>query len=139
MSRAKVWRFANAVRKQKVLRFQTSPFDPTLQRLARCGCDFELHGTLRLLLPYDGSGGNAITMTDIMDAQAHKVAGAQFAIDAEVKEGKLAHSFLHLQTNADGPDVLELEGRFLANELSLVPRFAAWSRVHGFHGVSPFG
>jgi len=52
-----------------------------------------LHGTLRLLLPYDGSGGNAITMTDIMDAQAHKVAGAQFAIDVTLPRFHVHQNF----------------------------------------------
>ena len=85
LSRAKVWRLANAAREKKVLRLQTSPFDPTLQRLARWGGDFELHRALRLLLQYHRSGSNAITMSHIADAQADKIAGAQFTVDAEVK------------------------------------------------------
>jgi len=58
---------------------------------------------LRFLLQYHGSGSNAFTMAYISDAQAHKIAGAQFTVDAKVKQCKLAQSFLHLQTNLNRP------------------------------------
>src|SRR5262245_9416848 len=44
-----------------------------------------------------------------------------------------------LQANSDRPDVLELEGRFLTDELSFVPRFPVWNDMHRFHGGSSFG
>src|SRR5262249_12087563 len=85
LSCAKVRRLANTAWEKEVLRLQSRPFDPRLKRLARRRRDFKLHRTLRLLLQYHRSSCNAITMAYIADAQAHEIAGAQFAVDAEVQ------------------------------------------------------
>ena len=85
LSCAKVRRLANTAWEKEALRLQSSPLDPRLQRLARRRRDFKLHRMLRLLLQYHGSSRNAITMAYIADAQAHEIAGAQFAVDAEVQ------------------------------------------------------
>jgi len=85
LSYTKVRRLANAAGDKEALRLQASSFDPRLQRVPRWGRDCELHRTLCLLLQYDGSDGNAITMAYITHAQPHEVASTQFAVDAEVQ------------------------------------------------------
>jgi hypothetical protein len=40
-----------------------------LHSIARGRCDFELHGTLRLLLHHDGSRGDLIAVADVANPQ----------------------------------------------------------------------
>jgi hypothetical protein len=61
----------------------------------------------------------------------------QLAVDAEVEEGEFANSALHLQSDAQGPDVLELERRLLPDELALVPRLAMNDFACGTHDGLP--
>lgn len=53
-----------------------------------------------------------------------EIAPAQLAVDAQVKKGGLSYPSLHLESNAQRPDVLELERRFLPDDLALAPRLA---------------
>jgi hypothetical protein len=57
----------------------------------------------------------------VADAQAQKIASAQRAVDAEIEQDEFSQPALQLKSNPDGPDLLQLEGRFLADQLSLVP------------------
>jgi hypothetical protein len=74
--------------------------------------------------------------------QAHDIATAKFAVDGEIEQSKVAHLALHLQSGADRPDVLRLQGRFRANKLALVPGPTGGWRViyvlNSIHGFSPF-
>ena len=58
-------------------------------------------------------------MTDIPDLEGNEVAAAKLAVDSQVEQSELAHSILHLKTNAERPDVLELNGAFWPTILPL--------------------
>lgn len=66
--------------------------------------------------------GDLVAMAGIPDLERNEVAPAKLAVDAKVKEGKLAYSVLHLKTNAKSPDVLDLKRSLLADDLAFVPR-----------------
>jgi beta-keto acid cleavage enzyme len=93
-----------------------SPASPGLERCAHRRRDLELDRALCLVLHDSGSGGHLIAMGEIADLQAHKIAAAQLAVDAKVEESQLAHATPHLQTHAQGPDVIRLERCFLPND-----------------------
>jgi hypothetical protein len=63
-------------------------------------------------------------MTNVPDLEGHQIAATKLAVDAQVEQREFADAAFHLQPDAQGPDVLELERRLLPNDLSLVPRFA---------------
>jgi hypothetical protein len=63
-------------------------------------------------------------MTHVPHPQLDQVAAPELAVDGEVEESEFAPTIGELQSNANGPDLLELERRFLANELALVPGLA---------------
>jgi len=90
-----------------------------------------MHRTLGLVLHDDGACRHGFAVADVPDLESNEVAVAQLAIDAELEQGKLAHSVLHLKTDAQRPDVLELEWRLLAGDLALVPRLAMDGRACG--------
>ena len=110
-----VRRVVNTAREQEVLGLQLGLPDPLLYRVARGRCDLELHRSLRLLLHDDGTRSDLIAMADVADLEFHKIAAAQLAVDSEIKKCELADPVLHLQTNSERPDVLELERRLLAD------------------------
>ena len=64
-------------------------------------------------------------MTRVPNAQLHEVTAAKLAIDAQVEQRKIPSAALYLEPDADGPDVLYLKWRLLADKLSLVPRLTA--------------
>lgn len=92
-------------------------------------CDLEMHRTLGLVLHDDGACRHGFAVADVPDLESDEVAAAKLAVDAQVEQGELAHPALHLETDAQRPDVLELERRLLPDELPLVPRLASlWRR-----------
>jgi hypothetical protein len=46
-------------------------------------------------------------MTNISDLQGDEIAPTQLAVDAQAEKSKLAHPVLHLEADAERPDVLE--------------------------------
>ena len=76
-------------------------------------------------------------MTHVSDLERDEVAAAQLAVDAEVEQGEFAHPSLHLEADAQRPDVLELERRLLPDELALVPRLAMNGIACGSHDGLP--
>jgi hypothetical protein len=52
-------------------------------------------------------------------------------------ERQFAHPALHLDANAQRPDVLELEGRLLPDDLAHVPRLAMSGAACGSHDGLP--
>ena len=73
--------------------------DPNIERLAGRRRNFELNWPLRLLLHDYRPGSYAIAVTDVADTKSEKVASAQLAVDAEIKQRKFPRSPLHLQPN----------------------------------------
>jgi len=63
-------------------------------------------------------------MTYVPDLERYEIAAAQLAVDAQVEEREFAHPVLHLEANAQRPDVLGLERCLLPDDLALVPRLA---------------
>jgi hypothetical protein len=123
----------HAAREKVIVRFQPRLSDPGVNGVARRGRDLELHWALSLVLHNHRPGRDMIAMANIAHAQADQVAGAQLAVDAQIKECRLPQSALHQQTHTDGPDLPELERRLLTNQLALVPRFWTMNSMLGFH------
>ena len=63
----------------------------------------------------------------IADVKPHQVAPAQLAVDGEVEQREFPGSMIQLQSNPDGPDLLQLQRWLLADQLPFVPR-NAWPR-----------
>ena len=76
-------------------------------------------------------------MAHVPDFEGDEVASAQLAVDAQVEEREFAQRALHLEAHAQRPDVLELEGRLLPDDLALVPRLASSGNACGFHDGLP--
>jgi hypothetical protein len=86
--------------------------------------DLELNGSLRLLLHYDRSRRDAITVRHVANAELHEIASAQLAVNGQVEQGQVSQSIRQLQANTDRPDVLQLQRSFLTDDLALVPWLA---------------
>ena len=65
-----------------------------------------------------------VPMAYIPDPERDQIAIAQLAVDAQVKEREFAYPVLHLEADAQRPDVFQVEGRFWPNDLALVQRTA---------------
>lgn len=65
-----------------------------------------------------------IAMTNVPDLERDEVAAAQLTIDPQVEDRELARPPLHLGPHAQRPNVLELEGRLLPNDLAPVSQLA---------------
>jgi hypothetical protein len=85
--------------------------------------DLKLHRPLRLLLHNDCPSADPITVADLAHPMTYQIAAAQVAVVTQVEHGELSQSSLHLQTNPDGPDLLEFERGLLADQLAFVPWF----------------
>src|SRR5882762_11103063 len=122
-------------REQVIICSQPGTPNPRTQGFSRLLCDFKLYRPLGFLLHDNCSRGNTISVRDIADTQLHEITGSKLAIDCKVEQREFASPFAELQSNPDGPYVLEFERGFLADELPLVPRLAtirggAYQLVH---------
>ena len=77
------------------------------------------------LLHDDGACRNPLAMTDVANLELDQIAGPQLAVEPQVEQRQLPDPMFDLQSDADGPYVLQLEGRLLTHQLALVPRFVA--------------
>ncbi|SPK74855.1 protein of unknown function (plasmid) [Cupriavidus taiwanensis] len=86
------------------------------------------------LLSDCGSGGHVTAVAYVLDQQSSQIASSELAVDGQVEQRKLARIRRHLESGADRPDFLELQGRLLARMLPFVPRNVrrggGVSRVH---------
>jgi hypothetical protein len=57
----------------------------------------------------------------IVNVKRHKVAPAQLAVDGEIEQREFPDSMIQLQSNPDGPDLLQLQRWLLADQLPFVP------------------
>ena len=96
--------------------------------------DFELNGSMGLLLHDDCSRGDAIAMDYVTNTKGNEITGSKLAVDREIEQSELANSPVKLQANANGPDVFESQRCPLSDELALVPRLAARVRCGVQHG-----
>jgi hypothetical protein len=104
--------------------------------------DFKADRTPGFLLPNGGSLHCIAMGRDVLDFQAHDIATAKLAVDGEIEQSEVADLVLHLQSGADRPDVLGLQGRFRANKLTFIPGPAGGGHgiyvLNSIHGFSPF-
>ncbi len=91
---------------------------------SRVGGVISNHRTLRFLLQHDRPRGYFIAMAHVPNAQSDQITAAQFAVDAQIKQRQFSQSVLHLQTDANRPDSLSLNGNFWPMSLCLF--HASW-------------
>jgi len=102
--------------------------------------DLELNRALGLPLHDNGASGDAFAVCDVTHLESYQVTGSELAVDRQVEQGKVADAVGDLKAHPDGPDVFELEGRLLPDQLALVPGLAvqhAGGRL--VHDSAPFG
>ena len=99
--------------------------DPGRDRVPRLLGDLKLHRSLGLLLHDDRRGSDPTALDHIVDAKPDQIAPAQLAVDGEVEQREFPGSMIQLQSNPDGPDLLQLQWGLLAEQLALVPRCCA--------------
>ena len=58
------------------------------------------------------------------EREASPDTGAELGIGGQVEQRQIASALPQLQANANRPDITQLEGSLLANELALVPRLS---------------
>lgn len=95
---------------------------PGRQRIAGLLRDPELNGALALLLEDLCATLDTSGLANVTDAQLDEIAATEFAVDGAVKQCQVSDIGSHLQVDANGPNVLELQRHLLANEFALVPR-----------------
>ena len=105
-----------------MLRLQVCGRDPGRDRVPRLHGQFKLNRPLGLLLHDDRAAGYLTALDHVVHAQPDQIAAAQLAVDGEVEEREFAGSMVQLQSNANGPDLLQLQWGLLAEQLALVPR-----------------
>ena len=102
--------------------------DPGGDRVARLLGDLKLDRTLGLLLHDNRAGGDPTALDHIVNMEPDQVAPAQLAVDGEVEQREFPGSMIQLQPNPDGPDLLQLQRRLLAEQLAFVPRRRSTTR-----------
>jgi hypothetical protein len=98
-------------------------------RLARLFGYLELDGTPGFLLHDHGSRPDEPARQHVVDPQSDEIAAAKLAVDRKVEHCEIAQALFQLKTNADRPDLRELERWILPYELAAVPgrsKFGDW-------------
>ena len=121
LSSRQVRRFVFSAGEQVIVLSQAGLCDPGRHSRSGGFGDFELDVALRLALEDYCPVQKTLSVGDITDAQGHQIAATQLAVDGEIKQAKVTDLGRQLQTNPDGPDFLQLERTFLADDLALVP------------------
>ena len=85
----------------------------------------ELNWSLRLLLHARRPTGDALPVTYVTYLKFGQVARTQFAVDGQIEDGEIPDPRRKLQTDANGPDFLELQRRLLTRQSAFVPRYSA--------------
>src|SRR6266700_1951695 len=119
----KVRRRRHTARKEELLWLQAGGRDPGTDRVPRLFGDLELHRPLGLLLHDNRAWGDMTAREHIANLKPHQIAPAQLAVDGEIEQREFAGSMIQLQSNPDGPDLLQLQRWLLADHLPFVPRY----------------
>ena len=131
-----VRRSVNSAREQEIRARQLFLVDPLLNGRASLVRDLELDWFARLLLDDRCASNQLPSVHQIIDPQLDQVAAAQLGIYGQVKQRQVPSRFLELQPDPNGPDLLQLQGRLLTDDLALVPRDAC---LIVFHRCSSIG
>lgn len=75
-------------------------------------------------------------MNNVTNPKTDQVTAAELAVDIEIEQRQISDALIELKVNADRPDVFELQGRPLTDELAFVSRFVGF---YGFHFRLLFG
>src|SRR5260370_23304236 len=97
--------------------------DPGSDRVPRLLSDLKLHRSVGLLLHDNRTGGDMIALEHIANVKPNQVAPEQLAVDGEIEQREFPGSMIQLQSNPDGPDLLQLQRWLLADQLPFVPRY----------------
>ena len=123
LPRRKMRRLRNAARKYELLRLQMSGCYPSAHRAPRLLGDFELHRPLGFLLHDNRTVGDMTALDHIVDAKRDQITPAQLAVDGKVEQCEFPGSLIQLQPNPDGPNLLQLQRRLLAEQFAFVLRY----------------
>jgi hypothetical protein len=76
---------------EEVLQLKPNLRDPRLQGISSGLGDLELHRALGLTLHDGGARGDQVPMTGIPHPQGNEIETTQFAVDAQMEQGKFSH------------------------------------------------
>jgi hypothetical protein len=62
-----------------------------------------------------------LAVADIPHPELYQITGPKFAVNGKIEQGEFSAPTGELQSNANAPDLFELEGCLLTDELALVP------------------
>src|SRR6266699_1872280 len=119
----KVRRCRHTAGKEELLRLQAGGRDPGTDCVPRFFGDLELHRPLGLLLHDDRTRGDMTALEHNANVKPHQIAPAQLAVDGEIEQREFPGSMIQLQSNPNGPDLLQLQRWLLADQLPFVPRY----------------
>jgi len=97
--------------------------DPSSNRFPCWLGNLEMNGPLSFLLHYDRPRCHRLTVADIPHPELDQIAGTEFAVYRQIEQGKFATPPGELQTDANGPDILQLERGLLSDNLPFVPEY----------------
>jgi hypothetical protein len=95
---------------------------PPQHRLPGCFHQLEDNGSACLALHDGGSGPDAARQNHVSDAEVHKIAASQLAVDREIEQREIAYAVLVSELGPDCPDIFRFERRFGADQKPRVPR-----------------
>jgi hypothetical protein len=99
-------------------------------------------GPAHLALENHGSGAHPPAADEVADPDFDDVAAAQLAVDGKIKHRAVAQASLAIEPEADGPDLLRLEGSLCAELSTRVPRLLLLEGrivLGTSYGLSPAG
>lgn len=112
-----------AAGEQGIVRLNVRAVDPGSNRHSRRQGDLELDRSIGLLLHDNRPDSNQGAMRDFPQLELHEIAGAKLLVNGKIEQSEVANRMGQLEAHPDRPDVAE-QRRFLAHELSIVPRNA---------------
>ena len=125
-----------------IIRFsmKTSPADlhfrhPRANAVPSLLGDLELKGLAGLALYNGGTGKDPTALCNAINAKSNQIATPKFAVDCQIEQRQFSRSPALLKPEANSPDLVEFERRFLADDPTFVPG-RSWSfdaKVIDFH------
>lgn len=114
------------------MELQTGSVTPVSNRVARLLTNFKLNRLSGLLLYDLRTSPNFLAVLNVAQSEHEQVTPSQFAVQGQIKQGKVSCLFGDLEPNAYAPNLRTLQRWLLTNQLSTVPRhiFANGLGVH---------
>jgi hypothetical protein len=105
--------------KQKTLGLQLGKYYPSQNCISRWLCDFELTGSLSLLLQNERPRRHGLTVADVAYLQLDEITCSKLAVDRQIEKSKISAPARNLQAHTDRPDLLSLNAVFWPTSLRL--------------------